>query len=122
MILKEGEKPPKGLKKSLKYYRMWTDRILNLALSDPDAEQTLQNLLPRYDNPNPQDKMSLLENLDLNPEWKGPGLALREYLMGNWKLQAVIDNLDLIKDVDVDDEEFLKEIKEVDLVEFLENV
>lgn len=124
LVLRKGQKPPRGLKvkKAQVYYQLWKEKVLELLQNDPDPENALRNLLPRWEPQHPDDQSARLENFLENPEWKGPGIRMREYLRGTWKLNDLVDNLDLQRDQDVDDETFLKELKSLNLAEFLEDV
>ena len=103
------------LENALKNREDWLEELDTYLL----AKSRLEIMLPG--KPKAQD---ILDALSVVPGWQSPYLALNNYLQKRGDLQAVKSVLGLEEEYKdpVSDQEFLKELKELSLGEFLELV
>jgi hypothetical protein len=131
-----GEKGP-GVVRSLPredplrwYDLLYREKVLklleNALKSREDLEGVLETYLRRVNylvpaKPKARDLLDALEAVD---GWQSPRLALSLYLQKRGPLQAVKDSLGLVDEYrePVSDLQFLKELNELSLAEFLELV
>ena len=119
---------PKNNPEDPQVYRLlYREKVKELVRKSPDWRESVEACLgPRAlaylpENADPQEVLDVLENVN---GWMGPSLSLSLYLQKRGSLDRVKESLNLRNEdkQPVPNAVFLKELKDLDLAEFLELV